>query len=528
VKEFIGQLLLQIRGAWRYRWFALATAWLAALVGWGAVLMLPDEYEAHTRVYVDTESVLKPLLNGLAVNTDVTNRVMVMSRVLLARPNLERVARDTKLGLRARTSADFSRLIASLSQQIKTEGGGADNTYSLRYTDPDAQMAQRVVQALLKVFVEDSLGVKRDDSNSAQQFLQNQIVDYEARLRDAEQKLAAFKQQNVGLMPGETGDYYTRLQASLTTLQDLRSKQRLATERRGELGKQLEGEEPTFGLFAAGEGAESSDGRLAVYQHELDQLLLQYTDQHPKVLALKETIAQLQTQEAAKRHSSKSKRLQAPRDRADAAALTLDINPVYQNLRLELSHTNVELAELHQRISDEQILLGNLKEKVNTIPETEVQLTQLNRDYEVNRTQYQALLQRLESARLSQQADASSEQGRFRVIEPPTVPLYPIGPNRPLFMTGVLLAALALGAVIALLLNQLNPVFLSRAMLAAVTGLPVLGAIHLMRPKLSVPLLKRDPVRISMAFAGLVVLYGLTVALVGHASRFVRAITGSA
>lgn len=524
MKELFGQILMQVRGAWRFRWWALAAVWAIALLGWGFVLTMPDVYESKTRVYVDTESVLKPLLTGLAVNTDVANRINMMSRVMMGRPNLERVARETDLYLRAATSEDFERMVGKLATEIKVEGGGADNTYTLRYSDHDPAMATRVVRKLMDTFVEDTLGVKRADSDSAQKFIEGQIKEYEQRLRSAEDKLAEFKQRNVGLMPGQAGDYYTQLQTSLTSLEELRAKARLANERSRELSKQIEGEEPTFGLFSEGDGSEAAtDGQVAEYHKQLDQLLLQYTDKHPRVVALKETISELEAQKQAKQ---KSRGGPIPRDRRSAATLALDINPVYQNLKIELSRVQVELAELRQQIGEREAAVANLRNRVNTVPETEAELTRLNRDYEVNKAQHQALLQRLESARLSESAESSTEQVRFRVIEPPSAPLLPIGPQRVLLMTGVLFAALGGGIVLAFFLNQLKPVFLSRGMLASLTGLPVLGAISFAPPKSNRPLLRRDPVLVTAAGGGLLFLYVLSVSLAEPASRLIRTITG--
>src|SRR6266702_6307983 len=273
MKEQLGQILMRIRRALRYRYYALAVAWGAAIIGWLAGLAMPDVYESMTRVYVDTNSMLKPLLNGLTVNTDVGSRIEMISRALMGRPNLERVARETNLSARARDEQDLARVITVLGERIKLEGG-RDNIYTLRYSDSDPQMAQRVVKTLLVSFVEDTFGVKRTDDHTAQEFLQVQIKEYETRLRDAEEKLAAFKRQNVGLLPGEKSDYYTRLQTALTELQEARDRYRLATERRTELAKQLEGEEPTFGIFTGGDTAASTDSRVVEYRRQLDQLLL--------------------------------------------------------------------------------------------------------------------------------------------------------------------------------------------------------------------------------------------------------------
>jgi polysaccharide chain length determinant protein (PEP-CTERM system associated) len=521
MQELLAQILTQARNAWRFRWYAVACAWVVAILGWVYALSQPDIYEARARVFVDTDSVLKPLLSGLAVDTNVQNRVAMMSQVLMSRPNLEKVARETDLYLRAPTQEDFARMVDKLPTKIALESGGRDGTYTLRYSDTDPVMAQRIVQTLLDAFVEDTLGVKRADTDTAQEFLQTQIREYESRLRTAEDRLAKFKKDNVGLLPGETGDYYTRLQAARLKLDQLRSQSRLAEQRRTELSKQLDGEVPTFGIFEDTSGG-SSDGRVVEMRRQLDQLLLQYTDKHPKVIALKDTIASIEAQSKAAAADKKRTAMAVPRNPQDAVARALDINPVYQDLRVQLSRTQVELAELREQIAEYDTTVRNLHGKVDTIPQIEAELTRLNRDYEVNRGQHQQLLQRLESARLSEQAEASTENVKFRIIEPAARPLIPTGPKRGLFMTAALVVALGAALMLAVLLGQLKPVFLSRAMLKEITGLPVLGTISFLEARVERSLLRREPVLVGAAFAGLLVTYVLGVAFAVPAIRLLQ------
>lgn len=521
MQEILAQVLIHARNAWRFRWYAVACAWTVAIAGWIYALSQPDIYEARARVFVDTDTVLKPLLSGLAVDTNVQNRVLMMSQVLMSRPNLEKVARETDLYLRAPTEQAFASMVDKLPTRITLQAGGSGNTYTLRYSDTDPVMAQRIVQTLLDAFVEDTLGVKRADTDTAQEFLQQQISEYENRLREAEDSLAKFKKENVGLLPGETGDYYTRLQAAQSKLDELRSKSRLVEERRTELSKQLEGEEPSFGIYTDTGG--SADPRLAEYRRQLDQLLLQYTDKHPKVIAIKETIANLEAQSAAE-SSKKRAATSVPKNPQEAMARALDVNPVYQSLRVEMSRAQVELAELREQIAEAQASVSNLHTKVDTIPQIEAELKRLNRDYEVNRAQHQALLQRLESARLSESAEASTENVKFRIIEPAARPLIPTGPKRGLYMTAALLGALGAGLALAIGLGQLKPVFLSRAMLRDITGLPVLGTITFLEPHAKHGFLRRQPLLVGAAFGGLVVAYLVTVALATPVSRLLQTV----
>jgi polysaccharide chain length determinant protein (PEP-CTERM system associated) len=335
---------------------------------------------------------------------------------------------------------------------------------------------------LVDTFVESAIGVKRDDASGAQRFLQEQKSEVEQKLRDTEDRLAEFKKQNIGMMPGQAGDYYQRRQTAAEELAKLRSQYSIAEQRRDELRRQLQGEEPTFGLFTGGVTTKAApvtpvDARVAELEREKERLLLEYTDKHPRIRSIDETILQLK--------QLKDPNASAPRspevDSARIQARALDVNPVYQNMKINLSQAELEVVELRNKIAQQQIIVTDLQGKVNTIPEVEAELVRLNRDYDNNRQQYQLLSQRLESARLSEQAEGAREQIKFRIIDPPTEPLVPLGPNRQLLATAVFVVALGIGGALALLLNLLNPVFSDRRSLTAIAQVPVLGVVALTR-----------------------------------------------
>ena len=193
----------------------LAVAWVVAIAGWIWVWQLPEAYVATARVYVDTNSVLRPLLRGLAIQPNIDQRINMMSRTLLSRPNLEKLMRMTDLDLQVNTEAQKNKMLAELGEAISL-AGSRDNPslYSISVEDPDRDTAKRIAQSLITVFIESSLSGKREDSSGAQDFLDEQIAEYEERLVAAENRLALFKQENVDVLPGSGGDYYSTLQAA--------------------------------------------------------------------------------------------------------------------------------------------------------------------------------------------------------------------------------------------------------------------------------------------------------------------------
>src|SRR5262245_56425614 len=102
--EIVRQVLSYLRGMWQYRWYGVAISWTVCSIGWAVVFLMPNLYEANARVFVDTQSVLKPLLSGLAVQPNVDQQIAMMSRTLISRPNLERVIRMSDLDIKVKSN----------------------------------------------------------------------------------------------------------------------------------------------------------------------------------------------------------------------------------------------------------------------------------------------------------------------------------------------------------------------------------------------------------------------------------------
>src|SRR5947207_777866 len=143
------ELLDHLRGMWHRRWIGLGVAWLAVVIGVAIVYRIPERYEASARVYVDTESILKPLLAGLAMQPNLDQQVALMSRTLISRPNVDKLVRMADLDLKARTQAERDELIDIVMRTIGLSGNVTSNLYVITYRDSDAERARRVVQSLL-------------------------------------------------------------------------------------------------------------------------------------------------------------------------------------------------------------------------------------------------------------------------------------------------------------------------------------------------------------------------------------------
>jgi polysaccharide chain length determinant protein (PEP-CTERM system associated) len=509
MKELLDQLLSHVKGAWRFRWPAVAVAWAVALLGWGSVYLMKDIYESRTQVYVDAESVLAPLLRGLAVQPNVMGQVQMMQTLMLSRPNLERVARETDLFLDARTPEQQVAVINGLQTKITLEQARRSNTFAIRYNDSDPKRAQGVVQSLLDTFVEDTLGMKRTDVTNARRFLEAQIKEYERRLTESENRLADFKRENLSMLPGEGADFFGSLQNAMANVRLLQARYDQLATRRDELRRQLDGEDPAAGSSAFGM-SDPIDMEIAAIQSQIDQLLLQYTEKHPNIQSLRDRIVQLEALKTSGGTSST-----AAGAGLDAAGSAAGMNPVYQNTKMAIGATEAEMAEVRSQIGNQRAQVEQLRGAIDRIPQVEAELKRLDRNYDVNKRQYDSLVQRLESANLSTEAEQTADSVKFRVVEPPVVPLAPIGPNRFLLSSLVLVASLAAGLATALLLAQMRPVFTSRDALGRISGLPVLGAITKLTTERFLPWYRTQAALVVGAVGALLVGYFLNLLLSG-------------
>jgi polysaccharide chain length determinant protein (PEP-CTERM system associated) len=485
MKELLDKTLTEMRGAWRFRRYALATAWIVCLLGWLVVFAIPDTYEARARVNVDTRTALTNVLEGQVIRQDFESQLNLIRQALLGRTNLEYVAQQVGMELTAMQPAQRDAVLNSLTQRIEialeppaTRDPRIPNTlYRITIRDGNRDTALKVVDVLLNSFVEGSMRSDRTGTATAERFLREQLAEYGKRLADAEGQLAEFKKKNVGLVPGDQGDYFQRLTTQITAAQDLQAQLVVATSRRDELQRQLRGEAPfvptgegATGATSGPAGPQDTASRIADTQARLDDLLLRFTDRHPDVIAARETLEQLRVRQ-------KEELAALRRGDAGVAATTgARANPVRQNIQLQLNQVGVEIAALRTQIADRRRNEADLRRVIDTVPEVEAEFQRLTRDYDVTRSQYNSLLERLERARLSGDAEQTGTV-KFNIVDPPSVSFRPIFPNRPLLLAAVLLAGLGAGCGLAYLIHLIKPVFSSSRSLMDATGLQVLGTV---------------------------------------------------
>jgi polysaccharide chain length determinant protein (PEP-CTERM system associated) len=471
LQQTLVQVLDYIKGVWIKKRYVIIFSWLICPVGFVYVASLPDVYSSKAQVFVDTRSVLQPLLRGLAIQTNPDQEIQMMAKTLLSRSNVEKIARESDLDITTTTEAEFETLVTNLTKDIQLSSTGRDNIYNISFSNEAPSTAQRVVQETLDLFVEGALGNNRKDTDTAGRFLDEQIAEYESRLTEAEQRLANFKRQYNDILP-LAGTYYSSLQGLNDELEATRLQIRQAQQQAETLKGQISSskQNDSFGVTNRDEPVLSTryDERIKSLEEELDRLTLRFTDLHPDVIETKALLESLE--------ESRSKEIEAFLT-ADGDEQNQPLSELNREIKLEASRLESQIASLRVKESDLQSKIAGLESKVDLIPQIEAESSALNREYGVTKQKYEELLSRRESADLSRRADVSAEELQFRIIEPPLLPKRPSGPNRIIFYTVVLVLGFGSGIAIAFLISQLNPILIRPKQLLNVSDYPIWGTV---------------------------------------------------
>jgi len=521
-----------LKAAWRYRWLAVAVSWVICGVGWAYVYTIPNQYEASARLYVDADAILTPLLRGLAVDNSLGQQLDVLQRTLLSRPNLEKLVSNTDLDLSVTGPADLEALVNGLANQIHINPQ-TRNLFTITYRNTNPKLAFDVVQTILTTFIESKTGNNRSEMENAGLFLQQQIGDYERKLREAEQKRAEFRAKYLDLLPGDAG--VTGLDQAKENVRKLQGQLTDGLSSRDMLARELTAT-PQMVVTEAGDGgmapgspaAIALNPRVVEAQRALDELLITRTDSHPDVILARKHLdevrasvakeaAELASEAAAAKsaatglgpdlsgakpdakgkaeaNGTSSPSKPGAKGKADAdnakgrpdagpqkpAANTHEVpNPVYEQLKVRMFETESSLASLQRQLADATRERDRLDEMARSAPGLQAEYINLNRDYDVLQTNYKELLARREEMRIAQAADANADKIKIQVIDPPQVPQNPVAPKRSLMLSVVLVLGVAGGAVLAVLLVQFDQSFHTIDELRDL-GLPVAGGISLL------------------------------------------------
>jgi len=459
------QLRIAFHQVWRRRWLAMGVAWGVCVLGWLVIALIPSSYEAKARLFVQMQSILP---NQIGISPDErNNQLLRLKQTLTSNDNLVRVVRRTDLNSLVASESDLSGVVSNLRQRIlitaQPDGGieiKATSNISGFSNGQNARTAAGTVQGLIDAVNEQNLSGDRRETGQSLQFLDEELRRREVALQEAEQRRVEFEQRFMGVLPG-AGSISDRMSAAQVELANLEQQIAAANGSLNAMRAQLAATPPTIAGGVDNSGTAS--GQLAALEAQVNRSLAQgWTPSHPDIVAARQQIARLRPFAAAEARSGNTGGMS---------------NPSYVSLRAMMSERESALAAATARRNQLQTDLGQLTSRQSTEPGLAAEQARLNRDYDVLKQQYDQLLANREQVRLRSDVQTRTSPLNINVVEPPSVPTVPASPNRPIFLTAVLLLGLGAGVAAAFVAGQLQTTFPTQNKLAEVTGLPVLGTV---------------------------------------------------
>lgn len=455
------EILSAIYSIWHRRWLALAVAWGVCLIGWLGVALIPNSYESKARIFIQLDDALAEQV-GIGV-ADRKRDIERIRQTLTSAVNLEKVVRSTQLAELVTSPKQMEKAVLGVSEDIKVVSE-QENLFAITATAghkafsdaQNARLAQDIAQKMIDIFREENLSGNRSEMTETLDFVNQQLSQREKALEAAEQRRLQFEAQHPEMIQGGAVNMQ-RMEAARTEVRDIEADLAAAQGAVAAIEGQLAGTPKSL----PGGNTGTASGALAQAQADLSGMQSRgLTSNHPDVIAAKNQVAAL--------------RAAANAEARTGGGVT---NPAYTSLLSIKAEREANLLGLQSRRAAIQSDLAGMKARQIENPEIAGEAQRINRDYDVLRKQYDQLLQDREELRLRGSVKTEREAVKFQVVDPPTTPLAPAAPNRPLLLFAVLIVGLGAGCAVALAQSKLRSTFATTAGLERATGLPVLGAI---------------------------------------------------
>jgi uncharacterized protein involved in exopolysaccharide biosynthesis len=461
-------------------------ALFAPLVGFLVSYTFTPKWTSQATILVESQKVPEKMVEPV-VTEDLTARVATLGQEMLSeshlQPMVERlypgkssqevaaIMDDIRLRVKVEPVLTDLSAIGSASAKTPKPGSSPVPGFILDYTGRSPREAQRICNELTTILVDENLKSEQAMAKGTSDVLSRGLEDAKRNLDDLDSKLATFKKQYVGQLPGDEEN-------NLKILMGLNSQLEANTQT---LNRAQQDKAYTESMLAQQLGAWNSsqsstnpqtlEKQLSDLQTLLLGLQARYTDDHPDVIKTKADIAEVK-----KKLAEINKATSTAGDASTQAASAAEPAEIRQ-FRLQIhQYSDLITAATRDQKRLEQEIAG-YQGKVALSPSVEEQYKGLTRDYENAQKNYQDLLAKKNSADLTVNMNNQSEGERMFALNTASLPDTADFPNRLLFAAGGLAAGLALGCGLALWLELRDNSIRTEADAEAALELPLLVAV---------------------------------------------------
>jgi len=401
--------------------------------------LLPNKYEAKSTVFIE-KSVISELVKGLAVTPSVEDKIKVLTYALNSRTLITKVLDELDQRKRG-DDAELEKLIKKVQDNTEIKIKDKEGLFIISFRDGNPKLARDYVNTLVRRYIEENTSSKREESYGATQFLSEQMKTFKEKLAKSEEAANAFKRGSGSIATMDPSSLLKDINDSQQRADDLKIRQAQLETALAGLGK-----------------ANSAQPNLSALQKRLQELQLQYTDNYPEIIRVKEDIRALEDQMKSGRGTAR------PSD-----------SPEYDKLLSELRALRQAESNLRANIARNRGLL-------QSIPAARATLENLEREKDSQKALYETMAARQGQSEVSKQMEVQDKSTMFRIVDPAVQPIKPVSPDRVKLILLGILGGVAGGLGLVILKDQVDHSIKNVAMVKSL-GLPLLAVIPLMEDK---------------------------------------------
>jgi len=419
----------------RHKRTFILLAILGPALGYLLCFVLPKEYTSQTVILVEQPAVPTSYVTDIS-SGDLKQRLTTLQEQILSRSRLEGMINKFSLYPRDRAQhVSMETLVDRLRKKIVVTPvkpmAESNSTqlpgFTIKVTDRDPALAQKLCNEVASVFMQENQRVKHEQASGTTVFLDKRVEDAKAKLDDQDAKLAAFKGRYSGSLPDEQ-------QANLNVLAGLNTQLDAATQALNRAQQDKSFAESVLSQQVASQSGEnpSAQKQLADMQSQLASLLAKDTEDHPDVIRMRQSIADLKQKMASSQSAS------------PATGPAVD-TPEIQQLRAQVHQYDAIMKEKTAQQRDVQRQIALYQSRLQLSPNVEEQYKILTRDYQTALDFYNGLLKKRSESAMVSDMNHQAESAEFRILDAANLPEGPSFPNPLYFSLGGLAAGLALG-----------------------------------------------------------------------------------
>lgn len=507
----------------RRKWQIIIPLVCSFLIAFGVYKVLPKFYRATATILVQAQAIPEKYIQATVTST-VLDRLNAISQELLSRTRLEKIIEEFNLYPDLRKKAPIEVVVETMSKAVEVTfakslqtGSRSEKTqhaFYISYEGGEPRTVMMVTNKLASLIIEENLKVRESQAESTSEFIDKELSRSEELLVKKEQELRNFRERNMGQLPQQ-------LDASIKIMEGLQQQFRragdgirMAEDRatiiQGQLETLTRPQAPVTSsgtpeeLISDADDLSGISGRpvpenpiVAQYnqfKRNLNNAQAKYTDSHPDIIDLKRKIANLEPEAKeiiAKQETAaeaRRKEIKAQQDRTPSAKRTLSAkasvpltDPATERLMVQYKEQhNSAILEAKRLGEEEKKLIGQIdlyRKRIEDTPKREQELTNLSRDYDLMKGNYQSLLDKRNQSRMAENLERKQKGEQFKILDPARLPENPVRPDLQRILLIGTFIGLVFGVGLAWYRESVDQCFYTVDDLEGTLNLPVLAEI---------------------------------------------------